>query len=165
VDKQVRANPIAKLATLESIRERAAANFGNSQSRVLCNVNYVREDRRSFAIDRGTYKTLETVLRDAVTFTEALVEHPHPTLQLTKEKRMLERELALRLIAASKTAQALQEQMDRVRGQIERCFVEKSSIWPKGSEESGRLTGIIKGLIGESNYRRLEELPSGSQCD
>ena len=70
VNKEVRKKPIGKYQDLEKLKQKAATILNIQSFRILYNVNYVAEDKRSFGIDQGTYKVLERIASIAVQKTE-----------------------------------------------------------------------------------------------
>jgi len=74
VNKQVRENPTGTYPDLISLKQKAANTLNIAGNRVLYNVNYVDEQKRNFALDKGTYKVLYQVVQFAYQKMEIMVE-------------------------------------------------------------------------------------------
>jgi len=65
INAEVRKNPVGKYPDIEQRCDAAAREFNIINRNVLCNVNYVKEDKKVFEIDKMTYKIVERVLDNA----------------------------------------------------------------------------------------------------
>jgi E3 ubiquitin-protein ligase BRE1 len=63
VNRSIRTGASTSYPDLEQLRQKAANILNIETNKVLLNVNYIDEEKRSFAIDRITFKILQRALR------------------------------------------------------------------------------------------------------